>query len=399
MIVRPAHPAEYDAVLELIRQALPTDDRAVHAVAATIQHDPQFRPEHLRVAEQDGRIVGAINIISRLVRLGVAQARCAIIAPLAALPDQQGSNAGVALLRDTVEWATNQEFQLSLLWDQAWLYPPYGYAPTLKRYQVIVPAGLRPSNDAAYTIRPYQPADAPALLHVYQTETEPATIAEVRSDQPWEWRPRDSQTIIEVAVDPARTIRGYLRATPVADRLRVGEIMAMDAGAAQALYDRLLFLAREHGAAVIVADAPPDSRWSKLAFARAAEIRIRPGNGAGMLRVLDPRGLLRALQPEFERRVARSEFVAKRADVRIETPAGRATIRIDQGRVEVSDARVADSVTLPFHALGPLISGYQSGSEVLGLPGVFMYGSSATRLLDVLFPAGTPHWLYAAYLS
>lgn len=399
MIIRPAQPAEYDAIIDLVQRAFPPGDEAAIITLATLHSDPRFRPEHLRVAERDGAIVGMVNVIDRLVHIGAARVRCAIIAPLATAPDQQGAGVGSALMRDTLEWARANRFLLSMLWGHPWLYPRYGYAPAIKRYDVVLNPQTQPLGDQAYTLRPYASGDVPALLRAYETEMTTTTLAEVRSDEPWEWRPHKATTILEVAVDPARAIRGYFRAAPNNGRLQVGELIAMDTGAAQAIFDRVIHLARQHALHEIHVTATPDNRWARLAFMRGAEIRIGSGGGAGMVRVLDLPGLLHAMRPELERRIATSEFVCKRADIRLESPVGRATIAVDSGRIEIGDIRAASSITLPFHALGPLIAGYQPIAELLGAPGVFLHGAGRQRLLDVLFPAGHPHWSFAAYFS
>lgn len=399
MIVRPARPSEYDALVDLVQRAFPPSDEATIITLTTIRSDPRFRPEHLRVAERDGAIVGMVNVIDRLVHIGAARVRCAIIAPLATAPEQQGAGVGSALMRDTLEWARGNGFLLSMLWGHPWLYPRYGYAPGIKSYSVVLDAHTQPLGDQAYTLRPYAAGDVPALVRAYETEMATMTLAEVRSDEPWEWRPHKPTTILEVAVDPARTIRGYFRATPGNERLQVGELIAMDTGAAQAIFDRLIHVARQHDLHDIHVTATPDNRWARLAFMRGAEIRIGSGGGAGMVRVIDLPALLHEIQPELERRVATSEFACKRADMRLESPVGRATIMVDGGRVEVGDFRAASSITLPFHALGPLIAGYQPIAELLGAPGVFLHGTGRQRLLDVLFPAGYPHWSFAAYFS
>jgi predicted N-acetyltransferase YhbS len=399
MQVRPARPSEYDEALTLVEQAFPPGDGALVIAAATIRQDPRFRPEHLRVVERDGRIVGMVGVIDRLVHIGSALARCAIIAPLATGPAYQGSGVGSALMRDTLEWARANGFHLSMLWGHTWLYPRYGYAPGIKSYAVAISAQAQPLGDKAYALRPYSAADAPALRQVYQAETATTSLAEVRSDEPWEWRPHSAQTRVEVAVDPAGAIRGYLRAKHNEQQLRIDEIAALDTGAAQALYDRALYLGREQAATEIHVTAPPNNRWSRLAFMRGAQVRIGSGGGAGMVRLLDLPSFLQAIQPELERRVAASEFVAKRADIRIETPVGRATVRLDHGQVAIDETRSASSITLPFHALGPLIAGYQPIDELLGLPGVFLRGAGRERLLDVLFPEGYPHWPFAAYFD
>lgn len=399
MIVRAARAGEYDTVLDLVQRTFPPGDEAVMITAATLQSDPRFRPEHLRVVERDGQPIGMVNIIDRMVHVGAALVRCAIIAPLATAREHQGTGVGSALMRDALDWARANGFLLSMLWGHPWLYPRYGYAPGIKHYTVTLDAATSPIGDAAYSLRPYTSADASALQRVYQTETSTQTLAEVRSDEPWEWRASNPVTVVEVAVDPARMIRGYFRATPRDGRLHVGELFAMDTGAAHALFDRVIHVARQHEAKTIHVTATPENRWTRVAFARGGQIQMGSGGGAGMVRVLDLPGLLHEIKPELERRIAQSEFSCKRADIRIESPVGRATIVVDQGRVDVGDVRSTSSLTLPFHALGPLVVGYQRVHELIGLPGVFLHGAGRQRLLDVLFPEGYPHWPFAAYFS
>lgn len=399
MQIRPARAGEYDEVLDLVRKIFGDDDEAWVLVSATVSNDARFSPEHLRVAERDGQIVGMINIIDRIVRVGTAQVRCAIVAPLGTLPEQQGTGVGSALMRDTLGWAREHGFHLSMLWGHTWLYPRYGYAPGIKSYEVVFDAQAHPLGDGAYTLRPYAAPDTPALRRTYEAETALTTLAELRSDDPWEWRPFRPETRVEVAVDPARAIRGYLRASAHEGRLNVGEVATLDINAAQAIYDRMLSLARDVEATTIHVTATPDSRWTRLAFRNGAQVRVGSGGGHGMVRLLDLPSFLEAIRPELTRRVARSEFVSEDADLRIETPVGNATLRVRQGAIEIGKQRAGSSLALPFHALGPLITGYQPIDELIGLPGVFMHGTDRRRLIDVLFPEGYPHWPFAAYFS
>lgn len=399
MQARPARPHEYDAIVQIIDDAFAPDDRAANIVRTTIAHDPRFRSDHLRVVERAGRIVGVLQIVDRLVHIGKAQVRCAIIAPLAVPSDPQSADFAASLLHNALDWARSNGFELALWWGATALYPAFGFAPGSKGYTVVVPANAAPRGDQAYTLRAAQAADAPALLRAYHIETARRTLAEIRSDEPWEWRPYDVETMVEVAVDPARTVRGYARIQPGPDRLQVDEIVAMDMGAAQALYDRLLYLAGDRHASEIRVVAPPDHRWSKLAFAQGAQVCVSALGGSGMIRILDFPALLRTIVPELQRRVAASEFVARRAEVRIETPAGRATIRVDHGEVVIGDEGASDTVTLPFHALSALVAGYQAIDDLIGGAGVFVQGIGTIRLLNVLFPEGYPHWSTAAYFA
>ncbi len=397
MVIRPARSHEYETVIDLVARAFKPGDAAVGIAAATIHSDPRFRPEHLRVAERDGRLAGMVNLIDRIVRIGSAEVRCAIVAPLATAPDHQGSGVGSALMRDALEWARDNGFLLSMLWGHPWLYPRYGYAPGLKSYRVRLPATTAPFGDSAYTLRPYGPGDAPALAQVYHAATATTSLAERRGEQPWEWRSPAPEVFTEVAVDPAGAIRGYMRVALRDDHLNVGEIMALDRGAARALIDRLIHLARERDAQEIVIVAPPDHLVSRVAWAHGAQVCIGSGGGAGMVRVLDFPALLRAIEPELRRRVSHSEWMCRQGEVRIETPVGRATVRVSHGDIAIDDRRVTHAITLPFHALGPLVTGYQGIEDLQAMTGVYIDGHDTLRLIEVLFPAGNPHWSFAAY--
>ena len=82
--MRPARPREYDQVFDLIGWVSGRDAGAI--AAATVQNDPRFRPELLRVVERDGQLIGALHVIDRPVHIGMAQVRCAIVAPLVVAP-------------------------------------------------------------------------------------------------------------------------------------------------------------------------------------------------------------------------------------------------------------------------------------------------------------------------
>jgi predicted N-acetyltransferase YhbS len=399
MDVRPAHPSEYDEIAALVQAVFKPGDCAETVVTTTLHNDPRFDPAHLRVVAEAGRVIGVLNIIDRFVRFGSVQVRCAIVAPLAVAAAHQGTGVGSALMRDSLQWARQMGFQLSMLWGHTWLYPRYGYAPGIKHYEVRVPTHLHPRDDGAYSLRAYNPSDAAALRQVYHAETASTTLAEVRSDEPWEWRPGRPDTFVEVVVDPAHAVRGYMRGMVSGQQLEVGELFGMDAGAAQALFDRLLHLAHSNGLSEVKVTATPQNRWSRLAFRQGAQVCIGSGGGAGMIRVLDWPAFLETVLPELGRRIERSDFVARHTKVQFETPVGRATVHVELGKIGISAARSMNTVTLPFHALGPLVTGYLPIAELASMAGVFIDGRDTQRIIDVLFPEGYPHWPLAAYFS
>ena len=395
--VRPARPSEYDAVLELVERRFDPGDAASTIVASTVRGDPRFRPEHLRVVEVEGRLAGMLLFIDRMARFGsAAKIRCGVVAPVATDKAYEGRGVASLVMRDALDWATAQGYHLTMLWGHTWLYPRYGYAPGLKSYDVTLPAHLKPLGDNGFRLRPATAADTTALAVCYHVATAATTLAEIRSDEPWEWRPADERQFVEVALDPVRNVRGYFRATRGDGRLEVREIAALDDGASQTIYDRLLHLAAEAGGVDVHVNATPDNRWSRWAFLHGASYVI-DGGGHGMVRVLDMRGFFKAVRPELERRVAGSEYAAKKGGLRLETPLGSVGLEVDHGRVSVSDGRGAMPVTLPWAAFGSLVVGYRPIESLLGQPGVYVEGEATLRLLQILFPEGYPHWQQPAY--
>ncbi len=394
--VRPARPNEYDAVIEMVERRFTQGD-AARIVDGTLRHDPRFRPEHLRVGLVNGKLAGMMLFIDRMVRIGTAKVRCGIVAPVATDNGYEGRGVASEVMRDALKWATGEGFHISMLWGHTWLYPRYGYAPGLKHYDVRLPASLTPVGLSGYTMRPVEAADSPALAICYHVSTAGTTLAEIRTDDPWEWRPTDGKQFVEVAVDPVRSVRGYFRAARDEGRIEVREIAALDDGSAAALFDRLLVLAAEAGGVEVHITATPDNRWTRWAMLHGASLTLDGGGGHGMVRVLDLVGLFRAIRPELERRVGMSEYVARAGGLRLETPAGTVGIRVDHGRVTLGKGRDAPLVAMPWSGLGALVSGYQGADMLHVHPGVRIEGEATLRLLQILFPEGYPHWPVAAY--
>lgn len=381
--VRPARPDEYDRlVARVAAQAGPTSLNT-DALLTTMRQDPRFVPDHLRLVEIGDDDGGMLLLVDRQVRLGSALVRCAILMSFGVAPA-----AEVPAMRDMLRLASAQGFLLALRWmpqadgDQ-------GFGPGQKRYTVVLSATTRPFGDTGYTLRPATAADAGALLGCYEAATASTTLAEIRSDEPWQWRAPDPLQYVVVAVDPLGDVRGYVRLLPDSDPLYAPEIAVLDDGPAPALFDYLLRLAAGREAHIA---ATPDHRWSRWAFAHGASHAVSPGDGRGALRVLDLRGLLQAAQPELQRRVQQSEFAAASARLRLETPPGSVGLVVDGGRLAFDDGRNAALVTLPWAALNALISGYRDAESLAGQPGVRIEGAQTLRLLQVLFPEQQAHW-------
>lgn len=96
MLIREARDADLDDELRIERLAFGREDEA--RLVADLLRDPTARPILSLLAERDGRCVG--HVLSTAIELvGAAMpVKSAILAPLAVLPEAQGTGVGRALV-------------------------------------------------------------------------------------------------------------------------------------------------------------------------------------------------------------------------------------------------------------------------------------------------------------
>jgi ribosomal protein S18 acetylase RimI-like enzyme len=77
--------------------------------------DPLWKPDYTRVCEVDGKLVAAVQIVRRAVRLNGQQVWMAGIANVATLPEYRGRGFASQLLRDAQEVIDSEDFLFGLL--------------------------------------------------------------------------------------------------------------------------------------------------------------------------------------------------------------------------------------------------------------------------------------------
>lgn len=390
--LRSARLDEHAAIVAAIGRKAGSGTPPFTLYSTLLNCDPRFRPEHLRIAEHHGQIMAAVLVVDRWMRVGVADVRGAIMTPVVLGPELESQEHCAALMRDTLQWARTSGFAMALLWGQGWLLPRYGFTAGLKRMVAVFERGMPPLSPDALTVRGATSDDAHGLLSCYETATAPLTFAARRSSASWEWQAPSDNQLAEVAVDTVRAVRGYARWSEHDALVRVHEIGVRDDGAALALASRLREVVGNKPIEVV---SPPVNQWGRWARRHGAEFRERDADqmadGFGLVRVLNLAAWCKAALPELSRRAAQSEFVARKAALRLETPIGTLGILVDRGNVTLEDDRQAPAVALSFSALHALLAGQRPIADLLDEPGVFVQETESIRLLDVLFPMGYPY--------
>ena len=130
MTIRQAECTDNAAVTEVIHAAFGAEQGAeVAALVADLLADPSARPVLSLVAAEDEGVVGHI-LFTAVRRAGSdADVACAILAPLAVLPDRQGQGIGGQLIREGLRQLAAAGVGLVFVLGHPGYYPRFGFSP------------------------------------------------------------------------------------------------------------------------------------------------------------------------------------------------------------------------------------------------------------------------------
>jgi predicted acetyltransferase len=394
MMVGAASPEEYAEIHDLVDRAFKHSRLESTIIEVTTNDDPSFQKGDLRVAKIHGKIVSMMMLKRRPLRIGAAVVNGAIVAPVATHPGYQGKGYCSAVMRDAIRFMKTQDFDMTILWGNPWLYPHYGYSPAMLTTEVVVKPKQADSSEAeTYEFRPFSAADLEQITLIYHSNTAMRTCAEVRSPTTCEWKPGGSKATLQVLIDKRGRVTGYLALGTDWGRPCAHEIGVLNDEASKAIFNHILGIARNQGLKEFYCIISPDHPFARFAFWHDSEIRIRSGGGAGMVRLLNLVTLMTKMEKEFERRLNRSELYDQECTLRISSEEGFAFLDINRGCVSVSSKRMKSDYQLdiPLSCLNPLVTGYKDIDELVKNPNVKVKGGKrAVRLIQVLFPSGLP---------
>ncbi|GBC93451.1 hypothetical protein HRbin15_01942 [bacterium HR15] len=201
---RALHPDERPECLQLWTQVFtPGTDYFVRYF-----DDPLWKPEYTRVCEADGRLVAAVQIVRRAVRLNGHRVWMAGIANVATLPDYRGHGFASQLMRDAHEVIDSEDFLFGLLFTGIHdFYARLGWETFNLPLPVSVPQPMPLGAD--WRFRAAEPEDLPFVRrwHAHTYANHPFTV--IRDESYWQvwlrWgdeRWRRSFYIAECAGEP-----------------------------------------------------------------------------------------------------------------------------------------------------------------------------------------------------
>ncbi|MBU1879007.1 MAG: GNAT family N-acetyltransferase [Chloroflexi bacterium] len=398
MIVRTARADELDLVADMQMGAFaPTGQ-----VLAFRPRRAEWLREHsalhqVRVVEDDGRVVAALNVVTPRMRVGVATVPLGGLSGVVTVPDSRWRGYARALLEDTLAYMREQAYPISTLNGIPGFYHRFGYTPVMPEIaRVLVPAAHAAALEppANWSVRPYVPEqDRRALMVLTEAVYATRTGSILRDEAAWRWQDslHGERTWVAVHPGPTGVARGYVRLGRDESQVHAIDGAWQDPAAGTVLLRALGDLARDRFAGEVSLSLPPDAPQTRRILRDCGGLmQLKFVRGGGwMARVLDVPRLCARLTPELARRLEFSPQRDWRGCLRLETDEGAATLFIVGGQVSVAACAIGEPVVcrLPQTALIRLVFGSVPVSELLDEENVAV-PEAATPLLAALFPPG-----------
>jgi len=407
---RSTEEAEYEETFTMTQEAFKkaaggrsTGKFERNIVEATVTADPNFRKGDLRIVEAEGKIVSMMLIIRRQVRIGRAIVNDAIVSPVATRVGHEKKGYCSLVMQDAIDYMKQQEFDITTLWGHPWLYTHYGYSPAMVSPSVAIkPERCHPTEvKDTFTIQSYEEKQTKAVTDIYHQNAVNQVLAVIRNPEPFEWKVHSPNVEFRTVIDRKGRVIGYYAISQIAPSGRnLLEIGVANTDACKIIFNKLLGYAKEKKLAELICPMSPKHPFAKFAYWQNAELRTTMASGAGFARILNMTALFCKMKKELESRLNHSEFCNKTLSLIVKTGKETTTFLINDGEITVSTEEEKADYTLEasLSSLNPLVTGYKNVHELLDKKEATININRATaknlncvRLIDVLFPKGTPH--------
>ncbi len=312
--------------------------------------DPWFRRAYTRVAVADGKIVSAIQVCERRVRVGEAEIIMGGIGNVATYPDYRGRGYSQCLLWDCARVMHDHRIDFSVLFTGIMpFYEKALWRSIPQRMFIGKPKADIPSADRRYTIRPWdREKDMPAVQRIYERFNAGRPLTTVRTPEYWNGyvMSRFGNPDCTFVAEFGGEVVGYMYMTRDAENCWVHEIgyLPEHKACAGVLLLAAAGLAREAGSKHIRGNLPQEPEIMDAVAQIADDLEPVEPMG-GMFRITHMRSLSERILPELDRRAKGCPDGAVSMDtelgcLRFTVSRGRATlgaknpVRVPMGQLE-----------------------------------------------------------------
>jgi predicted acetyltransferase len=358
---------------------------------------PYFKPEHSRIAKENGQIMGHTSIIEKYIRIDDCVVKVAGIGDVYTHPDARGRHVAAHLMNDAMDYMRKNQYPLTMLYGIPNFYHKFGYSEAMADYKVFVPVKHVAQISSSAPLRPSKDSDIPELNRLYN-ETYKSKTGYMRR-VPASWYNIAIPEELFVTTDSGDKPTGYLVYRAVwGSGGYVAEAVAPTEEIRRAILAFYISKARETYQAELEFRMTPDDPFARFLQDFGSRVVARffaEGEGNAMLGIIDLPLLLKEIKPCLEKRLVYSPLREIKGGVNIVTDmAGKAAVLFDQGKIKIQGKIQKGLPTLETSQtlLTRSIIGYWSSERLMERvkSAGFKLPPELSPILVALFPEKTP---------
>ena len=309
---------------------------------------PFYKPEHSRIARDNGKIVGHVSIIEKYLSIDGAPVKTAGIGDVFTHPDARGKHVSSHLMNDAVEYMKNNDFPLSMLYGIPRFYHKFGYIEAMGSHKIFIPFKNAALIKSEREFRPCRNEDIPALNRIYLESNRNKTGFVHRVEKSWYNIAKPKELF--VFTDNENKPEAYVIYKKVwGGGGYVSEVVAPSEELREAVLAFCIEKAKESFQCELEFRLAPDMPFSSYLLdfgGRVESMYYAEGEGNAMLRIIDLPLLLKTIEPILQKRFRQMIDTDKECALNIVTEkAGEASIIYKSGDVAVSAGKISGAHT------------------------------------------------------
>jgi predicted acetyltransferase len=299
---------------------------------------PYFKPEHSRIARENGCLLGHVSIIEKYIRIGNCSLKLAGIGDVYTHPDGRGKRVSSTLMNDAVDYMRKNKYPISMLYGIPNFYHKFGYIEAMASHSVFVPLKYTSKVEGNLELRQCRDSDIEILNRLYNNNFQDKTGSVRRVSTSWYNIAKPKELF--VTTDKRDRPTGYLIFKSVwGGSFYVTEIVAPDEDIRNSILAFCCKKAKKSFVCELEFRITPDDSFCSFLKdfdARIVSQHYAEGQGSAMLRIINLPDLLKKIKSVLENRIVRSDFAKKKCGINIVTDdAGSASLYYDKGKITI----------------------------------------------------------------
>jgi predicted acetyltransferase len=337
------------------------------SIEKQLAFNPVLNPENYWLLLLGDQVIGATQIFTFPIRIGIATLQIGGIGGVCTLPAFRRQGFNEALLNHCLVQMRQLNLDLSLLGGIPDYYHRFGYAVVMPTYQLKIPSRLLLDFTPTHPIRPFTPEDLPGLKRLFEQEFFGLPGVHARTSEFWRYHFKLNPAIY-VAETPEKQLAGYLW-LETRKEIWIKEAAAENGAVAESLLHFVAQQAQPRFQPEITGDLHPEQPFIRFLQPRC-DISITTqhrSNGGWMARMINLAPTFQKLAPELSLRLQASSSASVNFNLGFKTDLGDLVLTCQSGQVQVAQNAAPSHgfIELSQATLTQMIYGYHHFSDLI----------------------------------